>query len=274
MERLWLVINPASGSTDATRARAIEALFVERGLAFVGRTVFPDEPLPDIAALDAAGADTLVLFAGDGTINAAACRLDAWPGEVLILPGGTMNLLARRLHGDAEPAAIVHAAHISAHTVRLPFVEAGPHRAFVALIAGPVASWARAREIVRRGRFAALGRAVRFAWRRSWSDRIAVRAGGRIGRYNAVFVQPEDGRLAVAAIAAERWADIARLGWDWLTGDWHDAPAVDTRRATKATIAGRRTIQALFDGEEAMLPSPVTIGSGLSRLRFVSTVEA
>lgn len=277
MERLWLVTNIASGSADTKKAEAIEAVCEERGLRFAGRTFFPDEPLPDAAALDEAGADTLVLFAGDGTINAALCALDGWGGQVLILPGGTMNMLAKRLHGEADPHAIIHAAHEGGRKRRLHYVEAEGHRAFVGLIAGPAATWARARELVREGRLSGLWRAVRRAWVRSWSSEVEVAIGHRrSGRYNAVYVTPaDDGSLEIAAITADRWGDLARLGWEWLKGDWHAAPAVDDARSREAVLTSRRpSIQALLDGEEALLTSPVTIRTAQSELSFVATVEA
>ena len=111
MRNLWFITNIASGSATTEKAAAIEAIFAERGLALIGRTNFPEDDLPAGAALDAAGVDTVVLFAGDGTINAAVCALAEWNGAILILPGGTMNLLAKRLHGPADPAAIIQAAH-------------------------------------------------------------------------------------------------------------------------------------------------------------------
>ena len=131
---------------------ALEAVFEERGLILAGRTRFPDDAIPDAAALAVANVDTVVLFAGDGTINAALCALADWDGAFLILPGGTMNMLAKMLHGDADPAAIVHAAHHASRRVALPYVEAGPHRAFVGLIVGPAAHWGRAREAARADR--------------------------------------------------------------------------------------------------------------------------
>jgi len=276
MKRLWLITNHASGSAGTEKCAAIEAIFAERGLALAGRTFFPDEALPDGAALDAATVDTVILFAGDGTINAAACKLDAWGGSALILPGGTMNMLAKRLHGDADPAAIVHAAHESRSSIKLPYVEAGPHRAFVAMIAGPATTWARAREIVRGGQISRLWRALRLAWARSWRDGVSVFDGTRLrSRCNAVIVMPAaDGCLKISAVAAERWGEVARLGWDYVTGDWHDAPAVDDSRSGRATIRGRPAIHALFDGEEAKLASPATIRAGISELSFVTTVGA
>lgn len=275
MERLWLITNHGSGSADAEKAAAIETVCVERGLRFVGRTVFPAEPLPSSEALDAAGVDTVVLFAGDGTINAAACSLDGWKGQALVLPGGTMNMLARDLHGDSDAEAIIHAAHRAPWATSLRFVEAGPHRAFVAMIAGPATTWAHAREMVREGKIGRLWRAVRFAWRRSWAGEVTVFDGRRRrARCNAVIVTAAaDGALDVSAITAERWSDIARLGWEWLKGDWHAAANVDDSRACEAALAGRRAIHALFDGEEAKLPSPVLVRAGLSELKFLRTVE-
>lgn len=276
MERLWLITNHASGSAGEEKCAALEWIFAERGLALAGRTVFPGDTLPTAAALDAAAIDTLVLFGGDGTINAAVRALDAWHGAVLILPGGTMNMLARQLHGEANPQAIVHAAHAERRIIRLPFVEAGPHRALVALIVGPAATWAHARELVRKGELSRVSRAVRLAWARSRSGEILVHDGERLcGRYNAAIVTPgADGCLSLSAVAAERWADIARLGWEWLTGNWHDAPAVDDSRTRLVTVTGRRALHALFDGEEARLSSPVEIRAGLGNLNFITTVRA
>jgi len=79
------------GSTTEAKCDAIEALFAERGLLLVGRTLFPDDGLPSLDALARAEVNTVVLFAGDGMINAALCVLAAWDGGILILPGGTMN---------------------------------------------------------------------------------------------------------------------------------------------------------------------------------------
>lgn len=98
MQRLWFITNIHSGNATAEKCRAIKAVFEERGLTLAGRTDFPEEALPDPEALAATAIDTLVLFGGDGTINVALCRYANWSGAILILPGGTMNLLATALH--------------------------------------------------------------------------------------------------------------------------------------------------------------------------------
>lgn len=274
MQILWFITNIASGTATAAKASAIEAVFEEHGLCLAGRTAFPDDALPEASALDAAGVDTVVLFAGDGTINAAACALAAWRGAILILPGGTMNLLAKLLHGDVDPAAIVHAAKERGRPVALPSVEAGPHRAFVGLILGPAASWVHAREKVRAGRLKGLRGAIVTAWRRTFSRGIRLEGlAGLRGRAQAVFVRPEEDHLDVRAVDARDWRSIAALGWEWLTGDWVAAAPVTQVRATRFRIAGSKRALALFDGEPVLLDSTVTIRGAMGRKMFIATQE-
>ena len=261
MERLWFITNPNSGSSDATKVEAIEAACADRGLRFVGRTDFPEYPLPTLEELDHAGADTVMLFAGDGTINAAACALAAWDGAILILPGGTMNMLARALHGEAEPAAIVSAAHDRTRRLALPYVEAGPHRALVGLIVGPAASWYHAREHVRKWSLGELFPAIRAAWRRTFGQGIRLSgAPGFPPRIQGAYIRAEDDHLEVTAIDARDVRSIADLGWSWVTGDWVAARAVTETRAEELRIAERRAVLALFDGEPELLEPGTRIG--------------
>lgn len=275
MKRLWFITNPQSGSATREKCAALEAVFEERGLELAGRTGFPEDPIPKGAALEAANVDTVILFAGDGTINAALCALADWNGAFLILPGGTMNMLAKMLHGPADPAAIVQAAHHGARRVALPFVEAGPHRAFVGLILGPAAHWGRAREAARAGRIARMAGAMRNAWRRTFGSGIRVRGvSGMASRYQAIFVAPTDNGLRVDAIDARDWGSIAELGWNWLTGDWVAARAVTQRSAARIEPISGRPLLALFDGEPATLVAGTQVSSGTTRPAFLTTKEA
>ncbi len=274
MKTLWFVTNPQSGSATQEKCVALEAVFAERGLTLAGRTAFPAEPIPDMATLDSAGVDTVVLFAGDGTINAALCALADWSGAFLILPGGTMNMLAKMLHGDADPAAIVHAAHVDARRVALPYVAAGPHRAFVGLIIGPAAHWGRAREAARAGRVARLAGALRNAWRRTFGRGIRLRGISDMdGRYQAIFVAPTDGALQVNAVDARDWGAIAELGWSWLTGDWVAARAVTRREAAQIEPYSSRPVLALFDGEPVTLAPGTIVRSDATRPMFLATAQ-
>lgn len=273
MQKIWFITNPGSGSSSGAKCEAIEAVLGERGLSIGGRTNFPEQDLPTPEQLDREGIDTAILFAGDGTINAAICALASWQGAILILPGGTMNLLAKALHGPADPAAIIEAAHANERRVALPFVEAGARRALVGLILGPAASWVRAREMVRKGRIKGLGRAIAHAWRRTFGRGIRLQGVPGLHRgAQAVFVRPEGDRLKVAAIDAREWRSIARLGWEWMTGDWLDAAAVRAVTTARFCVGGDRPVRALFDGEPHMLDPAEPITAGTTRPQFISTL--
>lgn len=274
MERLWFITNPHSGSSGAEKAEAIEAACAERGLSFVGRTDFPDQALPTPQDLNRAGADTIMLFAGDGTINAAVCSLADWEGSILILPGGTMNMLAKMLHGDADSAAILEAAHAREHRVALSCVEAGKYRAFVGLIVGPAASWYRAREHVREGSLGKLWPAIRGAWRRTFGRGVRVTGAPNLPSYvQGIFIRAEDDHLEVAAVDARDFRSIADLGWSWVSGDWVAARAVTEMRADELRIAERRPVLALFDGEPQTLDPGTRIGVGRTGEQFLTTLS-
>jgi len=273
MERLWFITNPGSGSTTRAKCDALEGVFTERGLTLVGRTEFPEQNMPAGPDLDRDGIDTVVLFAGDGTINAALSALRAWEGSFLILPGGTMNLLAKSLHDTLDPRAIVQAAHDEATRIALPYVQAAGHRAFVGLIMGPATAWFRAREAVLKGAFRRLFQAAHVAWNRTFGG-SGIRISGvsaLAGRYQAVFVRPEKGELHVAAVDARDWSAIAQLGWEWLTGDWVAAHAVSEGLTREFAARGKKPVLALFDGEPVPLAPGTPITAGISRKAFIAT---
>ncbi|WP_439534884.1 diacylglycerol/lipid kinase family protein [Polymorphobacter sp.] len=275
MKCLWFVTNVNSGTATHEKCEAMVEVFARDGLILAGRTAFPDEPLPDPAVLEAAGVDTLVLFAGDGTVNATLCHLAGWQGMFLILPGGTMNLLAKSLHDSLDPHAIIAAAQTGARPVALPYIEAGPHRAFVGLIIGPAASWYLAREAVRANRLRTLLRAVRLAWGRTFGRGVRIAGASRLRRgYQAVFVTPGAERLQVRAVDARGWGAIAELGWKSLTDEMVAARAVDAAAAAALRVKGRRPVLALFDGEPVMLEPGIDITGGLTRKAFLATRHA
>ena len=271
LRRLWLVANHGSGSTSPAEVEALVEHFSGQDVEIVSRTLFPDQPLPAATDLDAAGVDTLVVIGGDGTINAAASAAGGWQGQCLVLPGGTMNLLPKALHGDADHQTIV-AALPSARLVRLPLAEAEGRVALCGVILGPAASWVHAREGIRQRRFWRALRAAQTAWARSFGS--GVRILGTPGRQRAVLVTPDSDGLDVAAIDAAGIGDALTLGWHWLTGDWRAAQTVRTGRAAEVELAGRRRVRALFDGEPAMLGSPVSVRHGFTRLHFIATRAA
>ncbi|MFA6123834.1 diacylglycerol kinase family protein [Sphingomonas sp.] len=272
MKTLWFITNPKSGTATPAKAEALATLFADRGLVLAGRTAFPDDALPTPQSLEAAGVDTAVLFAGDGTINAAVCALAEWRGAILILPGGTMNMLAKHLHGATDPAAIVAAAVEHGRMTGLPYVDVAGQRALVGLILGPAATWVRAREMVRAGRLRGLGRAMKHAWQRTFGRGIRLEGVPALKHgAQAVFVRPEADHLDIAAIDARDFRAIARLGWEWVTGDWVASGEVTHCHVRAFRTCGDKPALALVDGEPIMLEPGSTVSVGMMRGIFITT---
>ncbi len=270
LSRVWLVANAGSGSTTADLVTALRAGLDARGATLAGETDFPADALPDAARLTAEQVDTLVICAGDGTINAAWSAADAWDGQCLVLPGGTMNGLAKALHGDADWETILGKLD-GASLTNPPLATAQGHRALVGVILGPAAAWVNAREGVRKGRFARALRAARLAWTRTFASSVRV-ADDRASKHRAVIVTPTAEGLQIATISADGVADAVRLGWKWLLGDWRSAAGVTCTTADEVTLRGRRRVRALFDGEPATLTNPACVRVGRTRLPFITTL--
>lgn len=270
--QVWLIFNRTSRAFAADWEAKLTSAFEARGWSLVGTTDFPHQDLPGPTLLEKV--DMVAVAGGDGTINAVARHLDDWPGLLLALPGGTMNLLAKALHGSLGPEAIIAGIAEPPQSRRVPTVDSGIHRSLVRAIIGPGASWVHAREAVRHGRWSRLRRAVRFAWLRSLSRAVRLREGvRRSARYRAVFVHPEEGRLSIIRVRAAGWTDGVRLGFTYLTGNWQNARGIDMDRADDLTLAASRPVFALFDGEPLHLPPDAVLVPGETRLRFITTLS-
>ena len=148
--RIWLVTNGASGSNDRESIAGVKRSCEDAGFLIERLITFPEQPLPTPAALDRADIETILVFAGDGTANALITSLAGWSGAVLVLPGGTMNLLYRRLHGERPFGEVVRSAATGAARRGRPGVlacDAGT--AFAEALAGPGTSWREVREAMR-----------------------------------------------------------------------------------------------------------------------------
>lgn len=266
--RVWLVANRASHSTDEGRIAALEAALLAAGATIAGNSDFPTEPAPDAAAL--AGIDTLVVMGGDGTLGAASAAAKGWDGQFLAIPGGTMNLLPRALHGDATPDAIVAAAAAGMLT-HVPVVRAGDHISYCRIIIGPLTRWARARENARHGRLWRVVQAVRLSLAHGFVGGVHV--AGHPGRHPGVLVLPGAQGLEVALFSGHGLADAMAVAINWLIIDWRNAASVTSFVAPVLLVGRRRTVRCLFDGELRRLEPPVRLVPGWSDLRYIRTLQ-
>lgn len=258
----WLVVNPASGSNDANSAETVATALVDRGWRVDRVIAFPDEALPDPLTLDAAGIGLVVVYTGDGSVNTLINHLSGWGGTVLVLPGGTMNLLARRLHRSLDVGAILDIlAGGGARPRRLACVRCEAGLALAGLLVGPGTCWSRVRESMRNGALVEVATETIEAIRQTATGPNVVAPENRLtreGGYPLIELTPGEHGLQADGYFAEAALDYAGQAWALLRRSFREGPhdrlgIADTIEL--ASIDGS-PLALLIDGEPAECHSP------------------
>ncbi len=273
MQSTWLVTNPASaGSNDALVADVLARL--SAGGRPVNRIIDlgAGDALPDEADALAGRVGMIVTLTGDGTLSALADRLGAWPGTLLVLPGGTMNLLARALHADRSIADICDSAiGGDAAALQMPMLAGPGVRAYAGILAGPTAIWREVREAMRERDLTGLATQVPRALSATLAP-AAMGLDGHEGRWTALYLQPGEQGIRLLGIRAEGMADLAAHGLAWARGDFRAGPHDDLGEMPRAFIHGPQgeELELLVDGEPARATSPAAIVPRRSLVRFLA----
>lgn len=275
MGKTWLIVNSASGSYDPEAVEAIRAALAEAGAPVDRLICVPEDDLPDAPAVRTADPALIAIYTGDGTLNALVnaldCGNDCWTGRLLVLPGGTMNLLSHKLHGEAQAQGIVRAAlDEGAGTRRLSMAQGAGKRSLVGIIAGPTTAWGEVREDLRKVDFAGLAHSVPEALSRTLGGET-VSIEDVDGAYQAIFIEPQEEALTATGIKAANIADLAQHGFAWLTRDFLGGPSEPLARAASLTVVGSGRIGLLVDGERAEGESPCTFSLVSCNLNFIAT---
>lgn len=252
---IWLVCNAASGSNSPAALKQLHGCCSDNGLRVDRVIAFPDDPLPDRAQLEARSVGCVAVYAGDGTVNSLVTGLYGWGGMVLVLPGGTMNLLARRLHAEATTEQIVAGVAAGGFRRVRPQV-ARTHRgdALAGLLAGPGTSWYAVREAMRQVDVAGIVAGA--------GDALAKTTGGAmihcrepaLGRqvgYPLIEITPGEWGLQLDAYHAESAGDYLAQGWAMLRRRFREGPHDRLGLAEQVTFAADEggSIGLLIDGE-------------------------
>lgn len=271
MTSLWLVANSKSGTTDQKSIAETRDRIAGQGIDVVRVVDLAEEALPDADAAP----DIIAGLGGDGTANAVIDRYCDLPETaLLILPGGTMNLLARRLHGDADTEEVIERAARAPRIVTLPRVEGPDFHSLVGVIAGPTAHWGEVRENIREGDLPTLLESVPAALEETFEG-ARVRVRGEEEDHAALFIDPREDGLRVHAIRAENIADLASHGWAWLTRDFLGGPTEKLRQDRRIVLEqDDGAIALLVDGERCSLPSPLALRWGRCPARLLATNES
>jgi hypothetical protein len=254
---LWLAVNASSGSNDEAALAVLREAFGEVGCT-VARTVsFPEDDPPTPAELDGAGIDLLAVFTGDGSLNAIVTALYGWRGSVLVLPGGTMNLLSQRLHGEADAAAILQRACAErARSIRPPIVRTRYGDGLTGVLAGPGTAWNNVREAMRESDVLGMISTATEAIGESAGGPKVVCSQSSCGRaegYSLIMLTPTDAGLEGDGYYAETIADYAKQGIALLRRNFRDGPheGLGLHREIELTCPEGGPMGLLIDGEPA-----------------------
>lgn len=266
-----LLCNSQSGSHDPAIREAIAAACHDAGAPLAATFELPTGDIPDAAALRAEHIDLLIVWTGDGTINAAARKAARWDGAILPLPGGTLNLLSKALHGDRPAPAILADALADKGARRpIPTVRSDRGEAFITVVAGPATHWAEVRETMRQDGLLEAGRAAPDALE-AMMTAPGVRVAGKSRAYPAVILTPTTAGIRAEGILTEGTVDVLRHGLAWLGGDFRDGPSEPLATAETIILESDAPISLEYDGELAQVASPARFGLGMSAADFIAT---
>ena len=181
--------------------------------------------------------------------------LAGWGGKVLVLPGGTQNLLAKACHGELGELAIVEklAAGELVET-RRNLIRTAHGDALCEVLAGPGAHWSDVREAMREGDLGGIATSVGTAIGQSASGpQVAVvePQRGKPEGYPAVRIHFGDDCLAIDGYGAEGLGDYAMQGLALLKRDFREGPHDELGTARAVTCRSSEPIELMIDGERA-----------------------
>lgn len=205
----------------------------------------------------------VVVWGGDGTICWA---LDCLEGRraVLALPGGTMNLVHKRIHGDLHDwkMLLTDALHGRGTNINLRGGVANERLFFVATLLGRLTRLTETREAVREGdAFKALGTLAN-SNAFDTEDILNVRDLEDRATGAAIFHSEDDDDAAfdVGIINPDNTAELMATAIEIGLKDWRDAHRVQSTQRNEIEIeSDRATVPASIDGEAVELTPPVMI---------------
>ena len=185
-----------------------------------------------------------------------------------------MNLLCRKLHGDADLSGLLlRLPDSDQEPAPVPVVFAAGFEVLTGLIAGPSTEWGKVREGLREMDVATLVQQVPEAWSGTVEGQ-SVGIQGHEGRYPAIFVEPSTvTELSVIAFKADGIGDMLSHGIAWLRRDFREGPHDKIGVMGEVTIVDDdNEVGLLVDGEQETTASPLVCRAGVSSVKFVKIV--
>lgn len=295
--KVIVIYNPRAGilltaNKDDPEA-ALRKLFVDRGIA-AELHAFDFDALPGL--LEAAGknaTDAVIVCGGDGSILAVIAALRGLSLPLGLIPGGTMNVLARDigLPTDAEAAADIIAAGMTdtidvAYVNEQPFlcnsvIGLMPHLARTREKLREVSGWIKWPKVLLQTftlmrkyprldiRCDALGQIRRFR------TRTLIVSNNLLSDTQGIMPERDTlsaGTLGIYAVReTSRWV-LFRVVARMLSGTWQDdtSLAIIATPAAKLSLNRPRPLTVMNDGEPVQLHTPLNYSIQPRALRVLS----
>jgi diacylglycerol kinase family enzyme len=250
-----VLFNALAGSVNAgDREKLIDAMTA----AGVGEhTLVSAARLSRRTFAHAAHFDVIIVLGGDGTARAAAALAPHDGPPLILLPGGTLNILPRALYGELAWPEALAAALERGEVTRLTAGRVNGEPFYVAALFGAPTLLARAREALREGRPVQAWRRFRHALQRSFArglrarpDREPMRKAEAVGVLCPAFSGGISGEsLEWVRLDARHLLDLARVGLRALTASWRNDSTVEIGQCRSSDIVSLGVIPATLDGE-------------------------
>lgn len=276
MRQFCLIVNARSGNYDPDLAERVAATANANGWTLARVLDVCEGGLPDRASLQRDGIDWVMNHTGDGTLNSLATQLEGWDGAVVVLPGGTMNFVAKSLHGEATVDEIVDRVFAgSPRLTRLPVVKLEDRVSFCGVIAGPTAAWGDVREALRERNVAAVVEQAQAALQETFNGErpVVLDASKEIIEDDApsLFVEPHADGLHVSSFTAQTLGDLAKQGLAWIARDFRNGPHEELGIEQLVELHADGGVSLLVDGEKTDGGTDVRMTPAMFDLNFVAT---
>jgi diacylglycerol kinase family enzyme len=252
--------NPAAGSVTADGGEKLRAALEEAGVRGADIVELDRENCEtQMKEFTAANPDLFVVWGGDGTLRTALTLAGQTP-NLLLLPGGTMNLLTKSIHGDKPWDVVLKDVLAAPKRTVIPAGKANDEHFYCAMLAGGPTRLAEAREALRRGELVKAAIEARAAldtlgnlnlearYRDGYTfERASLPPTSIIG----VLVGPmaREAEMEVAALTESTPGAALNVMWSSFVSDWRSAPGVTVAPARSLVIEGDGDIPVIIDGE-------------------------
>lgn len=282
LDRVAVVINRKAGTVRRLGADKVTAAFTDAlGSALTGIYAGTGgEMAANVRRALADGARTVLPIGGDGTCTAVAefARTEGFLASAL--PGGTKNILAKRLWGDTgllEIAAVLKSGRVAIR--HMDAGEANGRLFFVGASFGMIPHLARARERLRgraepSGLWAALRHVARLG-RGLFSLKVVYTGPDRpparcaalmvsVKSIDEMLFRPgekaDPASFDCAAASPEGWWQLTWLALRAIfTDTWRHHTKVADFNAPSLEVSGRNPLVVALDGEGSALVPPVRL---------------